>query len=135
MLTAVPVIDLHIAAEKARTGDLDGAINLARHVITEQFETGAALYLGTATSLLVESLLRRGRTTDLKEAQAAVNTFAAVPTDPGSVHYELPLLRMQALLARARDDEEGYGISADRYLAMAQKLKFEGHLATAHAMK
>jgi adenylate cyclase len=49
------------------------------------------------------------------------------------VLYELPLLRMRALLARARDDERGYRAYADRYFAIAQALDFEGHLAIALA--
>jgi adenylate cyclase len=134
-LTAVPIIDLQTAAEKARKEDLDGAIELSRHVIAEQFETGAPLYLGAATSVLVESLLRRGCDTDRYEAQAAIETLGAVPTDPGFVLYELPLLRMRALLARAHDDDGGYRTCADRYFDMAQALEFEGHLATARAMK
>jgi adenylate cyclase len=134
ILTTVPIIDVHTAAERARTKDLDGAIELSRHIIAEQFETGAMLYLGAATSVLVESLLRRGRDTDLGEAQAAIGTLAAIPTDPGFVLYELPLLRMRALLARARDDEGGYRACADRYFAMAHALELEGHLAIARAM-
>jgi adenylate cyclase len=134
-LTFVPLIDLQTAAEKARTEDFGGAIDLARHVIAELFESGAALYLGAATSLLVESLLRRGRNTDVEEAQAAVNTLAAISTDPGFVLYELPLQRMRALLARARGDDGSYRTRTDRYLATAQTLKFEGHLAAACAMK
>jgi adenylate cyclase len=135
ILTSVPIIDLQTAAEKARTEDLDGAIELSRHIIAEQIETGAALYLGAATSVLVESLLRRGRDTDLDEARAAIGKLAAVPTDPGFVLYELPLQRMRALLARAHDDENGYRTCADRYFATAQALEFEGHLAMARAMK
>jgi adenylate cyclase len=133
-LSVVPIIDLQTAAEKARTDDLDGAIQLSRHIIAEQIETGALLYLGAATSVLVESLLRRGRDTDVDEAKAAIGTLAAVPTDPGFVLYELPLLRMRALLARADDDERDYRACADRYLARAQALEFEGHLATARGM-
>jgi hypothetical protein len=135
ILPTVPIIDLQTAAEKARADDLDSAIEIARHVIAEQFETGAMLYLGAATSVLVESLLRRGRDTDVDEAKAAIGTLAAVPTDPGFVLYELPLLRMRALLARAHDDERGYRPCADRYFAMAQALEFEGHLAIARGMK
>ncbi len=104
MLTAVPIIDLQAAVEKARMEDLDGAIELSRHVIAEQFETGAALHLGAATSVLVESLIRRCRGKDLDEAQAAVETLAAVPADSGFVRHELPLLPMRALLARASWD-------------------------------
>jgi adenylate cyclase len=92
----VPIIDLQTAAQKARTEDLDGAIALTRNIIAEQFETGATLYLGAATTVLVESLLRRGRGADLDDAQAAIDSLAAVPTDPGFMLYELPLLRMRA---------------------------------------
>jgi adenylate cyclase len=133
ILTRVPIIDLQTAAQKARTEDLDGAIALTRNIIASQFETGATLCLGAATTVLVESLLRRGRGTD--PAQAAIDSLAAVPTDPGFVLYELPLLRMRALLARTREDDRGYWTCADRHLAMAQALEFEGHLATARAMK
>jgi hypothetical protein len=135
ILPTVPIIDVQTAAEKARTGDLNGAIELSRHIIAEQFETEAMLYLGASTSVLVESLLRRGRDTDVDEAKAAIGTLAAVPTDPGFVLYELPLRRMRALLARAHDDESGYRTCADRYFAMAQAIKFEGHLSIARAMK
>jgi adenylate cyclase len=134
ILTLVPIIDLQTTAQKARTKDLDGTIALTRNIIAEQFETGATLYLGAATTVLVQSLLRRGRGADLDDAQAAIDSLAAVPTDPGFVH-ELPLLRMRALLARAREDDRGYRTCADRYLAMARALEFEGHLATARAMK
>jgi hypothetical protein len=75
-VTFIPVVDLHIAAEKARTDDIDGAITLLRDVIAEQLETGSALYLGAATSGLVESLLARGRELDLSAAQDAIEALA-----------------------------------------------------------
>jgi hypothetical protein len=96
-------------------------------------QTGAALYLGAATSVLVESLLRRGRDTDLVDAQAAIDALAAVPTEPNFVVYQLPLLKTRALLARAQDDSRGYQTYADRYKAFAKALDFEGHMATAIA--
>jgi len=131
----VPIVDIQTAMELIRRDDLDGAIDLARHAIAEQVETGAMLYVGAATTVLVESLLRRGRAADLDEAQTAINSLAAVSIDPGLVLYELPLLRMRALLARAREDDGSYRSCAHRYLATAQTLEFEGHLATAHAME
>jgi adenylate cyclase len=108
---------------------------LSRRIIDQQLKTEAALDLGATTSVLVESLLRRGRPADLNEARIAIDTLAAVATDPGFVLYELPLLRMRALLASARGDDRAYRTHADRYLAMAQALHFAGHLATARAMK
>lgn len=83
---------------------------------------------------LVEMLLRRGGAADLVEAESAIDRLAAVPTDPGSVLHELPLLRMHALLAQARGDEVAYRDHRDRYRAMANDLGFEGHMAVAAAM-
>jgi adenylate cyclase len=130
----VPTVDVQIAADRSRSGDLDGAIELSRHAIAEQVSTGATLDLAVATSVLVESLLRRRRVTDIAEAEAAVAALAAVRTDAGYVLHALPLLRMRALLASALEDEDGCRTYAHRYLAMAQSLDFEGHLQTARAM-
>jgi len=47
------------------------------------------------------------------------------------VFYELPLLRLCAQLARARNDERGFRDFADRYRAMATSVGFEGHIASA----
>jgi hypothetical protein len=83
---------------------------------------------------LVESLLARGTSADLKEAQAAIDRLAAEPTDPGFVLFEVPLLRLRALLARAHGDAEAYKQLRDRYRDMAKTLGFEGHVAWAEAM-
>ena len=40
--------------------------------------------------------------------------------------YELPLLRMRALLASAQGDQGRYRSYVDRYLMMAQAVQFEG---------
>ena len=84
--------------------------------------------------VLVEALLRRGGDGDLQEAQAAIDRLAAVPTDPGFVLHDIWLLRLRALLARARGDEAGYRDYRDRYRAMATSLGFEGHMKWAEAM-
>ena len=89
---------------------------------------------GPAVTVLVEALLRRGTELDLAEAKSAMDRLAAVPTDPGFVLHELPLLRMRALLARAHGDEAGYHDFADKYRTMANDLGFEGHIAIAAAM-
>ncbi len=92
------------------------------------------LMRGAATAALVESLLRRGSDTDKQEAAAAIERLAAVPTDPGFVLNEIPLLRMRALLARAHGGEAAYCDYRDRYRAMATSLGFEGDIAWAEAM-
>jgi len=133
-MAAQLLADVEIAREKARTADIDGAIELARTVISKQFDTGTMMWRGPATTVLVEALLRRGREADMQEAQAAIDRLAAVPTEPGFVLHELPLLRLRALLARAQGDEVSYRDLADRYRAMATSLGFEGHMAAAETM-
>ena len=127
-MAAVTVIDMELAREKARTGDLDGAIELARAVVDDEFETGEMTFRGPATTVLVESLLRRGTDADVHEANGAVERLASVPTDPGFVLHDIWLLRLRALLAQAREDDTGYCDYRDRYRAMATSLGFEGHM-------
>ncbi|MBV8789335.1 MAG: cyclase, partial [Mycobacterium sp.] len=130
----VRTVDTEIAKEKARTGDVAGAIELARAVVDYTFDAGDALSLGEAVRVLVESLLQRGTSTDLEEAQAAIDRLAAEPIDPGYVLFEVPLLRLRALMARARDDAATYRQFRDRYREMAKTLGFEGHIALAEVM-
>ena len=127
-------IDIHLANEKVRVGDLDGAIELSRAAIEAEYASGEMVVRAAAVAALVEALLRRGDHTDLQEAQAAIDRLAAVPTEPGFVVNEIWLLRMQALEARARGDELAYRDYRDRYRAMANSLGFEGHIAWAEAM-
>ncbi|HET9876575.1 MAG TPA: hypothetical protein VFQ37_12560, partial [Mycobacterium sp.] len=68
------------------------------------------------------------------EAEAAIDRLAAVPTDPGYVLFEIPLLRLRALMARANGDEDGYRDFAGRYLKLATEAGYEGHMALAEAM-
>jgi hypothetical protein len=71
---------------------------------------------------------------DVLEAQTAIERLAAEPTDPGFVLFEVTLLRLRALLARALGDASTYAQFRDRYRDMAKRLDFEGHIALAEAM-
>jgi adenylate cyclase len=133
-LLEVTMADIQIAECKAHTGDIGAAIEIAAATVAHQFDSGEVIFRGPASTVLTESLLRRGTEQDLQVAQTAIDRLAACPTDPGFVLYELPLLRLRALLARARDDEQAYGEFAKRYRAMATSLGFEGHIAMAEAM-
>jgi adenylate cyclase len=130
----VRTVDTEIAKEKARTGDIDGAIQLARGVVDYTFDAGDALSLGEAVRVLAEALLQRGESSDLKDARAVVDRLAAEPTCPGFVLFEVPLLRLRALLAQACGDATTYAQYRDRYRDMAKTLGFEGHIALAEAM-
>ena len=123
-----------VAKEMARTGDLTGAIEVSRAVVDDEFDTGEMLYRASAVMALVELLLQRATDADLQEAQAAINRLAATPTEPGFVLYEIHLLRLRALLARAHGNAAAYAHLRDRYRDMARTLEFEGHIDWAEAM-
>jgi len=130
----VPLIDIHIAHDKAMRGDFDAAVELSRAVVEELFDSGGWTWSALATTVLVESLLRRDVDGDVDEARSAIERLAEAPVDPGFVFNELPLLRLRALLARAHGDEPGYREFRDKYRKMATDLGFEGHIAMAEAM-
>ena len=129
-----PFIDIEAAKAKASAGDLDEAIALLRRLVDEFFDTGDMAWRGVGTTVLVETLLSRGDENDASEAEIAIQRLARVPTEPGVVVYELPLLRLRALVAKAHGDDTGYREFRDRYLDMAKTLGFEGHIAWAEAM-
>jgi hypothetical protein len=82
----------------------------------------------------VETLLDRGADGDVAEAEAAIDRLAAAPADDGVAPRDIWLLRLHALLARARGDAAAYAHFWDRYRDMATSLGFEGHIAWAEAM-
>jgi adenylate cyclase len=133
-LTNLPLIDAHIARERSRAGDIGGAIELARTVVDDLSNSGGSIWTPLATSVLVEALLQRGGLGDLDEAGRAIEQLAAVPTDEGLVLHEITLLRLRALLARARGHKVAYRDTRDSYRAMATSLGFEGHMKWAEAM-
>ena len=78
--------------------------------------------------------MRAAPMTISRKREAAIERLAAVPTDPGFVPHELPLLRLRALVAQARGDDAAYRDFRHRYRQMANDLGFEGHIAMAQAM-
>jgi adenylate cyclase len=134
LIVAAWCVDIDCAAEKNRIGDYDGAIELCRGVLDNEIRAGEMTNRGWCTSVLVEALLNRGREKDLDEAQTVIDNLAATPSEPGFVYHELPLLRLNAMLAKARGDEERYRDFRERYRGRAESSGFEGHVAMAHAM-
>jgi hypothetical protein len=135
LLAELPIINVYLALERARSGDRDEAIPLMRATVDDLFREGnlwgAAL---AATGVLVETLLERGTDADVAEAKVAIERLAAAPADEGLVIREIWLLRLRALLARAHRDDAAYADFRDRYRAMAKTLGFEGHITWAEAM-
>ena len=124
-MNAMSLTDPALARHSARTGDVDGAIELARSAIAAMTEAGEVLSMGIATSVLVESLLRRSADGDEAEAVAALDRLAAIPADPGFVLYELPLLRLNALLAQTRNEHTVHDRLMERARASAADAGFE----------
>ena len=134
-LCDLPIIEVYLARERARAGDRDDAIALMRSTVDHLFRTGRLLMWGlAATGVLVQTLLDRAGDGDAAEAEAAVERLAAAPADEGLVIREIWLLRLHALLARARGDDSVYREYRDRHRDMAKTLGFEGHIAWAEAM-
>ena len=113
----------------------DGAIPLVRAAVDHLFREGQLLGWGiSAAGVLVETLLDRGTDADVVEAEAATERLAAAPSDERVGVREIWLLRLRALLARARGDAAAYAHFRDRYRDMARSLSFEGHMEWAEAM-
>jgi class 3 adenylate cyclase len=131
----VPIVDVYAARERARRGDRDGAIPFMRAAVDHLFREGHLQMWGVPTTgVLVETLLDRGADGDVAEAEAAIERLATAPADEGLVMRDIWLLRLRALLARARGDEAAYRDFRDQYRDMAKMLGFEGHIAWAEAM-
>ena len=134
-LCDLPIVNVYLARERARRGDRDGAVPLMRTAVDHLVRQGRLLSWGVAaTGVLVETLLDRGADGDVAEAEAAIKRLAAAPADDGLAVRDIWLLRLQALLARARGEGVRYLDFTNRYSAMATSLGFEGHITWAEAM-
>ncbi len=130
-----PIVEVHVARERARRGERDEAIPLMRAAVDHLVRQGQLLQWGIpATGVLVETLLDRASDGDVAEAETAITRLATAPAEDGLVIRDVWLLRLRALLARAHGDDTAYRDYRDRYRAMATSLGFEGHMKWAEAM-
>jgi hypothetical protein len=90
---------------------------------------------GLAVTVLVESLLRRGGDADDEEVDQAIDDLAAYAATTRLVVYPLLVLRLRALIARARGDAAAYQDFVERYRVQAESLGLDGHVAMAAAMQ
>ena len=131
-LGELPIVNVYLAREMARSGDHDGAISLVRGAVDDLFREGQLLAWGAqATGVLVEILLDGGTDADVAEAEAAIERLAAAPTDDSLAVRDIWLLRLQARLAQAHGDDAAYAHFRDRHREMARSLEFDGHIAWA----
>ncbi len=133
-LGELPIANVYLARERARGGDRDDALSLMRAAVDDLFREGQLLAWGTqATGVLVETMLDHGTDADMAEAEAAIERLAAAPADDNLAVRDIWLLRLQALLARARGNDATYAHLRDRHREMATALEFDGHIAWAEA--
>jgi class 3 adenylate cyclase len=134
-LGELPIVNVYLARERARGGDRDDAIAVMREAVDHLFSQRTPLVWGIpATGVLVETLLDRGADGDVAEAGAAIERLASAPTDDGLAIRDVLLLRLRALLARARGDDDAYRDHRDRYRDMATSLGLEGHMTWAETL-
>jgi class 3 adenylate cyclase len=78
MASAVLVADIQTARTELRSGNADAAITLSRNVIERQVESGALLYRGVASAVLIEALVSRGGKEDADEAARQADALSAL---------------------------------------------------------
>ena len=117
-LFLIPVTDVWAARETARRGDHDAAIGVMRQAVDELRQAEHLFYGVWGTGVLVQTLLERGTQGDLAEAQEEFDRLVNLWADDGSAMLEIRLLRLRALLSRARGDDIAYrdfGIATARW--------------------
>ncbi len=135
MPIGIPVVNAYLARERVLHGDRDAAIPLMRTYVDQMSrEVSLRAWNIPATGFLVETLIERGTESDLVEAEAAIERLAAPSADAGLAVRDIPVVRLRALLARARGDAAGYARLRDSYRDMATSLGYAGHIAWAEAM-
>jgi hypothetical protein len=130
----VPVAEVLIAREWSKRGDRDAAIPTMRRVVDDLHKARRIGWGVWAAGVLVETLLERGSGDDLSEAQKAFERLANLQAEQDSAILEITLLRLRALLARARGDAITHRDLVIRYREMAKSLGYQGHIDWAEAM-
>jgi adenylate cyclase len=132
-LNIVSGLELFMAREAAGK-NIDRAVQQARAATDELFGSGNFVNCDRGTDILIELLLARGMDDDLIEAEAAIHRLSRILAGHEWATRDVTMLRLKALLAKARGDEPTYRDFRERYFAMANELGFEGHMAWAAAM-
>jgi len=130
----VPVAELWVARDAARRGDHDSSIPVMRRTVDELYRAGRPFFELLGIGVLTETLLERGAAGDITEAQAAIERLIQIGAQDNWAMREITLMRLRALMARTRGDEDAYRVLVDRYRTMAETLGFDGHLAWAETM-
>lgn len=129
----VPVVELVIGRERVRQGHTD-ALPSMRSALDDLYRQERLGWCVFGTAYFVEALLECGSADDVAEAAERIESLAELPDTASGAIQAVTVLRLRALLARARDDEDAYRESVSHYRAMANALGFQGHIALAAAL-
>ncbi|MDX1887768.1 AAA family ATPase [Mycolicibacterium sp. 120270] len=124
-LFLIPVADVWIARETARRGDPDAAIATMRASSQELHLAGRAGYGLLCTTVLVETLLKRGAKGDLDEAQSWIGRIEATRPEQDLALRNATVLRLRALLAGARGDVAACEGLVKRYRMIAESAGYD----------
>ncbi|GFG54072.1 cyclase [Mycolicibacterium agri] len=131
-MNIVPALNLYAAQQVIlKSGDIDKAISHARSACTDVFDSANFANAHTGTAIVVEALLTRGSEPDLAEAELAIERLAYLAPCQQWAIRDVFVLRLSALVARARGDNAAYREFRDRYRAMAAEYGYEGHMRSA----
>ena len=107
---------------------------MMRSALEKLFQMEQLAFCVVPTANLVEALLERRADGDIAEAQRSIDRLVNMPEYTGSAVCDIWLLRMRALVCRARGEDIAYRDLVNRYRTMADSLGFERHIAMAQAM-
>jgi class 3 adenylate cyclase len=136
-LSNLAMMQMCLAREQARRGDRDEAITFMGGIVDLPFPGRELLgwgYAVPAIGVLVTTLLEGQAAGDIARAEATIERLAAAATEEELVIRDVWLLRLRALLARARGDDDTFRDLANRYCVMAKSHGLEGHIGWAEAL-
>jgi hypothetical protein len=134
-LIHLPVLDLYAVRDREPSDDFDHAVTSMRQAVDSLLKDGQVVQGIWGSAMLAEEVLKRGTADDLSLAHDTIENLANLADDVGGAVRDIWLLRLRALLAKARGDEDAYRGYRDRYREMATSLGFEGHMQWAEAMR
>lgn len=133
-LNTLAVYDAYLAREEAERGEVELAVQHLRASVDGALADDNLGSSFPCIRIFVETLVARGTDDDLQEAAAVVAKLANSHRDDRWGQRDVTVLRLRALVARARGDEQSYQALKSRYRAMAEEYGFEGHMEWAEAM-
>jgi adenylate cyclase len=128
-----PIPNVYIGRGKARSGDHDGAISLMRKSACGPADRGQLGWLPLARTVLAETLLECATADDFREVEGLLEEIRAAHSEDFLVE-DIFLLRLQAVIAPARGDDDAYVRVVRDYRDLAESLGFQGHIAWAKEM-